>query len=66
MDRQKDLAERLRIYIKSHGIKQKFVSERIDLCPTLLSHWLNNKKQLWDTSLDTIEQWLIEHEHQVN
>jgi hypothetical protein len=63
VDRQKDLAVKLKKYIKSNGLKQVFVAEQVNLCPSLLSRFLNQKKELWTESLDRIEQWLLEHQN---
>lgn len=65
MDRQNELARRLKYYIKKNGIKQKHIAEELGLCPSLLSRVINCKyeKPLWKSSLDKIKKYLSEHEN---
>lgn len=45
-------------YIKSHGLKQKWLAEQIGLCPSVLCRFLKGKRELYEESLDTLDKWL--------
>lgn len=41
-----DIRQQAKNYIKSNGIKQCFIAERLDISDAMMSYYLNNHKNL--------------------
>lgn len=54
------LRQSLNAYIESHGCKAVWLSRQIGIDPSLLCRFRKNKRELWESTLKQIEQFLVE------
>lgn len=50
--------ERLKIYLKDHGIKQQFLAEKLGVTKSVISNMLNNKREITACELNVISKIL--------
>lgn len=58
MEKQKEVRELLNKIIDEQGIKQKFIAEKVGLDTAVLSKYKVGKIELWESSLEILENWL--------
>ena len=51
---QESIRNDLKNYLKENGIKNKFIAEKIDLSPSMISYFINGKKRLSANKLNLI------------
>ena len=61
MDKNEELRKRLNGYIKESGVAAKHIAIRCNIPDYTLSKYRNNKIDLFEKSLQAIEDYLNEH-----
>lgn len=51
---QETIREDLKNYLKENGIKSKWIAEKLNLSPAMISYFINGKKRLSSVNLNLI------------
>jgi hypothetical protein len=56
--KQNEIRDRVDALIKNKGVRAKFIAQQISLDESVLCRFRKGTKELWDSSLNALEQFL--------